>query len=136
MAFKLTNSGAVLLLSVLTLLFPMQVEAETIFLASPELRATVGPGGNPEVMALTEDQQQANSVEIARCGDVYCWRSRGNVEMVRNHSGIYDIFLATSGAGYVKIERPLVAGKPFRFLEHVHSGLATITFFGSTFDYR
>ena len=59
-----------------------------------------------------------------------------SIELVHRTSGVYDIYVAVNGAGYVKIEKPLTQGQPINFLEHVHISLGTITYYGSTHDYK
>ena len=93
-----------------------------------------GPG-RAKTLQLTPDQRMENRVVIERRGDSYFWTSRGGVELVRRVSGIYEIFIAQTGAGYIKIERPFGEDQPFHFLEHVHISLGTIIYFGSSFDY-
>jgi len=108
--------------------------AQVVFEGFPDTRVEAGSDG-AKSLRLTADQRMKNRVVIERRGDSYFWSSRGGVELVRRVSGIYEIFIAQTGAGYIKIEQPIREGQPFRFLEHVHLSLVTITYFGSTFDY-
>jgi len=109
--------------------------AEMIFIGLPKTKVMAEPGGG-ETVELAEADRRKNVVVIERCGDDLCWATRGNEILVRRVSGIYDIYVAVSGAGYIKIENPLDASSSPTFFEHVHIGLGTITYFGEAVSYE
>ena len=107
------------------------VSAEVVLRGIPSQRVDAGPSGVSEHDLSGADALSA-AVVIDRQGDRYVWSSRDGSELVRRVSGIYTIFVAQSGAGYIKVETPMQDGQPFHFLEHVHLGLGTATYFGET----
>ncbi len=54
------------------------------------------------------------------------WKSRKNKLLTVSKSGIYTIFTALSGAGYIKID----LGNKL-YIEHLHFGLGTFTYYGT-----
>jgi hypothetical protein len=109
--------------------------AEILFHAEPDRRVMVGIDGVVETI-LTTAQRTENQVIIEMRDGQFFWSTRGGVELVYRPSGLFDVFVAPSGAGYIKVERGPLAGGPNRFLEHVHIHLGTVTYFGSTSAYR
>jgi hypothetical protein len=128
----MTKLWVVLSLAILSA-FPST--AETIFDGLPVSKIVSSSDGT-EAIILTTQQRMKNRVVIEKRDDRYFWTTRGGVELEHRVSGIYEIYTATTGAGYVKIEMPLTKGQPFNFLEHVHISLGTITYFGSTYDFK
>lgn len=108
--------------------------AQTVLVGVPEEKHTVSQNGAVSE-ALSGSAQIEARVVIERCGDAFCWATRGGEEMDYRSSGIYDIYIAQSGAGYVKVENSFIDGEPAQFLEHVHLGLATVTYFGTALEY-
>ena len=80
--------------------------------------------GYTERLLLSEEQQGQSQCIINKIGNSYYWVSRGNVKMLYSRSGIYDVYFAEKGQGYVKIED----GK--KYIEHAHIGLKTVTYWG------
>jgi hypothetical protein len=109
----------------------LPVAAEVVLRGIPSERIVANPSGASQLQ-LSDVDALAALVTIDREGDRYFWSSRDGSELVRRFSGIYTIFIAQSGAGYIKVERPLYDGQPFHFMEHIHLGLSTITYFGET----
>jgi hypothetical protein len=107
--------------------------AEPVFRGTPSMRVDFGPDGVSQRQLKGKEGTEA-TVVIDRVDGKFIWTSRQELEMVRRMSGIYAIFVAQSGAGYVEVERPL-DGQSFRFIEHVHVGLGTITYYGETLEY-
>ena len=114
-----------------TVVSATSVCSEVVLRGIPSQRIEV-VGSSVSSNSLPTADAIAATVAIDRQGDRYFWSSRNGIELVRRVSGIYTIFIAQSGAGYIKVERPLYDGEPFHFLEHVHLGLGTITYFGET----
>ena len=92
-----------------------------------------------------EDLKGAKATEaecvIVKIGDKYLWRTRNNVEMARIQSGAFVTFVATSGAGYVRII-PLdlkeaaslmdETEKKYDYVEHMVIGLKSVTYYGNS----
>ena len=76
--------------------------------------------------ALSGKDSKSYEVIIEKRGSKFFWKSRNNIEMKKNTSGIYTIYTAENGSGYVKMTQ----GKDSSYLEHIHQGLNTITYFG------
>ncbi len=105
--------------------------AEILFQAEPDRRVIVGIDGVIETI-LMPAQRTESQVIIEMRDDQFFWSSRGGLELDYRPSGVFDVFVARSGAGYIKIER----GEPALFLEHVHVHLGTVTYFGPASVYH
>jgi hypothetical protein len=75
---------------------------------------------------LDEDIKKYKLI-ISKKNNSYFWVTRNNQELKKKISGIFDIYYATDGSGYIKVARK---SKEKLYIEHVHLGLDTITFFG------
>lgn len=113
---------------------------EVIFSGVPIVK--ISEGGTSRVV---EDLKGAKATEsecvIVKIGDKYFWRTRNNVEMTRSQSGAFVTFVATSGAGYVRIipydlkEAASLMDeteKKYDYVEHMVIGLKSITYYGSS----
>ena len=105
--------------------------AEILFQAEPDRRVIVGKDGVIETI-LTAAQRTESQVIIEMRDEQFFWSNKGGVELVYRPSGLFDVFVAPSGVGYIKIER----GEPAFFLEHVSVDLGTVTYFGSASVYH
>ncbi len=90
----------------------------------------------PEVKIQSTKTQQAksklnhvdaekNRLIIGIINGQYYWETRKNTILAKSSSGIYDNYISSSG--YVKVEN---AGENKAYIEHVHLGLATMTYWG------
>lgn len=63
--------------------------------------------------------------------DLYLWKSRGNTPLVKTSSGIYDIYIAPNGAGFIKVAngKDLMTG--FEYVECMSLGLSVICYHGN-----
>ena len=75
---------------------------------------------------LTDEDKEKSKVEITSINGAYYWTTRENTEMVRRVSGIFIIYVAINGSGYIKLDTTTN-----KFIEHVHLGLSTITYWGT-----
>lgn len=112
-----------------------QLLAQPVLVGVPDTRVSASPDQSAE-QVLDEVARSQNVVVIERCGGDFCWATRGDDLMVRRTSGIYDIYVSVGGAGYVKVQNPIGEDDPVLFLEHVHLGLSTITYFGVASAYN
>ncbi len=76
---------------------------------------------------LSDSDTNKNKVVIVENANRYYWKSRNNQELNKETSGIYEIFFAKNGSGYIK---RIKESEDKQFIEHVHLGLETITYFG------
>ena len=74
---------------------------------------------------LTESLMLENRIHIKKVNGVYYWVSRKETVLNKINSGIYDIYVSPEGAGYVKVNN-----QTDEYIEHVHLGLKTITYYG------
>ncbi len=128
----------IILLSVITFISPIYAQEEIVFTGIPIIK--INEGGisrNPEKLSGTK----ANEFKctITKMDDKYLWATRENVELVPITSGAYTTFLASNGAGYVRVINPKMkeivslideTGKNFDYVEHLLLGLKTITYYG------
>jgi precorrin-4 methylase len=99
--------------------------AEVILSATPEVKVFAAKDSSYKV-ELTRPQQIENRVVIEKIDGRYYWTTRQNHELFAQKSGNFIIFIDPLGSGYVKIN--VETGD---FLEHVHLGLDTITYWGN-----
>ena len=78
---------------------------------------------------------------ISKIGDNYYWASRKNVPMVKVGDGAFTIYVAITGAGYVKVIKPekfykdaasLLSGtaEKYDYIENMSIDLRTVTYWG------
>jgi hypothetical protein len=112
--------------------------SEIIFTGIPLIKILNenGKEGSPE--RLPKDRASEYKCSIAKRGDKYFWQSRENVELSRNQSGIYTTFVAKNGSGYIRIidskmKKVLFEKEeqPYDYMEHLITGLSTITYYGT-----
>ena len=120
--------AAVILLIFTFLSSPLTGSAETILNAFPSTKVTSTDKFTTR-SELNRQQQIANRVIIEKIDDKYYWTTRQNHELFPTKSGLYMIFIDPMGSGYVKVN--VNSGE---FIEHVHLGLQTITYWGSIND--
>ena len=110
----------------------------TIFKGRPSVK--ISEGGidrTPEQVA----RDRAINLEcvISQIGSSYYWASRENLQLSRIDSGGFVTYVATNGAGYVRVVKPeakaaaaLMSGTEERFdyVEHALIGLRSITYYG------
>ena len=116
-------SGRLPVLVLVMLLVSVAVQSQE-FIGVPLWRVvTSEEGSSEETLSDTEMRESLVVIQQTENGD-YIWLTRNNTELLRNASGIYVTYLAPSGAGYVKINT--LNGQ---FIEHVHQGLTTYTYY-------
>lgn len=112
----------------------------TVFSATPSLEILTGEAGCSKV-DLTKETKERPRCVISRIGEGYYWASRNNTPLNRSESGIFVIFTAINGAGYIKILMPEmkpsqdvaalmgVSGK-YDYVEHMSHMLGGVTYYG------
>jgi hypothetical protein len=115
-------------------------QVTTVFRGRPEIKISEA-GSTRVVNELAANEGENLEVVISRIGDDYYWASRENVPMLRIDSGGFMIFLAATGAGYVKAVNPEMKGpaammsdteRNFDYIEHMSLGLRSVTYYGKT----
>ncbi len=117
-----------------------QENGEIIFSGVPVKKISEG-GTNRIVEDLKGEKALAVKCAITKIGDKYLWQTRNNVELILIQSGAFLTFVATSGAGYVRIIPPNLKNaaavldeteKKFDYLEHMLIGLKSVTYYGKS----
>ncbi len=119
--------------------FPQAAE-EVVFSGVPLFK--ISEGGDERVVEnLEKDRAVEAKCIITKVGDQYFWASRDNAELFSIPGGAFLTFVATSGAGYVRIvplgykaDAALMddAEKKFDYVEHMLIGLRSVTYYGKT----
>ena len=74
---------------------------------------------------LTKKQNKEYQLIITDVGGRFYWESRGGKELLKSNSGIYNNYVSPVGAGYIK-----VSTMDNTYIEHIHQGLNTLTYWG------
>ena len=115
---------------------PVRVEVEGV----PRVRIVI-EDAVPRTDVLTVEQQREFVMRIVERGGRYFWASREMTEMSRSESGVYVIYTALNGSGFVKIYalhmRRMGEQLPeqdrrreIRYIEQVSLGFTTFTYVG------
>lgn len=124
------------------LLLALPARAELVFEARPTIRINANEDGATRERLSKLDQEKSRITIVWRDGK-YFWATRDARELVLKSSrrGPTYLFLEPNGAGYVKIfdthtfsDSMRTPGPRYRFMEHVHLLLGTITYWGSCDD--
>lgn len=114
--------------------------AETVFKGRPQLQITE-TALNRVPKQIGEAEADGFECVISKIGKRYYWASRENRELVRVVSEGFITYVAVDGSGYVRLVDPqrkssvsLVSGTEDRFdyVEHVLTGLRSMSYFGIT----
>jgi hypothetical protein len=114
--------------------------AEVEFEGVPSVKVEVYEGA-AQTQAVPSARAREFSVRIVRSGNTYLWASRNNVPLVKQESGAYVTYVATTGAGYVRVLSPSMRNalaaiaperreKEFVYVEHMVNQLGSVTYFG------
>ena len=117
-----------------------QEAEDIIFSGTPVIK--ISEGGATRVV---EDLKGAKAIEaectVTKIGDKYFWKTRDNVELILVQSGAFATFVATSGAGYIRVilpDRKEAASlmdeteKKYDYVEHMLIGLRSVTYYGNS----
>ncbi len=119
--------------------FP-QVAEEVVFSGVPLVKISEG-GDERAVEILEKDRAVGAECVITKVGDQYLWASRDDTELLLITGGAFLTFVATSGAGYVRVILPELKDvaakmddieKKYDYVEHMLIGLKSITYYGKT----
>lgn len=138
-----TRSGAGRVILVLAAIVfqttPAAAQARTEFKGLPSVRIIEGgTGALPET--LTREKAVNLECVISKIGENYYWASRENKRLVRVEGPAFITFVAVEGQGYVKIiksgmkEAAALLGEAeqkFDYVEHILTGLQSITYYGA-----
>ncbi len=133
---KLTAGVAAMVLMVATSSFA--ADSITIFRGRPIVK--ISEGGIPRVPENLDRATAANATcVISKIGGIYYWASRENTRLVRIESGAFITYLASNGAGYVRMINPALKSaaslmskteETFDYVEHALVGLRSVTYYG------
>lgn len=96
---------------------------------------------NTRSQPVSPERAREFGVKVVRSGNGYAWASRNNVPLLRHEAGAYVTYVATTGAGYVRVLSPAMRKaiqalppeqreKEFVYMEHVVNQLGSITYYG------
>lgn len=118
--------------------FASAATAQLVFDASPTVKVESGDLKATRFVLSKKERMEFRVTIVQREGRYY-WASRENKELAYSTSGAHHYFIATDGAGYVKIQDAELLpelmrspGPRFRYMEHLSITLATITYWGAS----
>lgn len=124
------------------LLVTLPAFAQVILEAKPTVKVESNEAATSRFL-LTEPERTQNRVTIIKRGDRYYWKTRENRELVHRVSGAFHFFIDPSGGGYIKVfdthllpEFVRDPGPRFHYMEHVTLWLGTITYWGTSEEFR
>ena len=136
---KLLGFGFLIIYSFVNVMPNHSQTAETVFIGFPEIKVSEGGLNRTPAKLIGKDAANLRCI-ISRIGDEYYWASRENVRLVKiDGGGAFTTFLATNGAGYVRIIKPHFkeaaslmseTEKNFDYIEHMTIGLSTLSYWG------
>jgi hypothetical protein len=114
---------------------------DVVFEGTPNVKVEVAEGTS-ETTRLRPERAKELTVRITKTATGYAWSSRNNVPMTRTESGAYVTYMATTGAGYVRVLSPAMRkalealpkekrDKEFTYMEHMTHQLGSVTYFGN-----
>lgn len=119
---------------------PVAISSDLEFEGSPLMKVEIVEG---VIQSQPVSPQRALeiAVKIVRTRSGYAWASRKNVPLVKHESGAYITYVATTGAGYVRVLSPAMRkaidalpaeqrAKEFTYMEHMVNQLGSITYYG------
>ena len=113
-------------------------QVETVFRGRPSIQISAA-GEDRTVKNLSGVNIDTYTCVISKIGSEYYWASRENTPLTRIDGPAYTMFVATTGAGYVKVLQPEQranaslfdpAAANYDYVEHILVGLGSITYYG------
>ncbi len=120
---------------------------DLVFSGLPEKRVMVGPEALSEENLTSDQRQEFRLVVVRDQAGRYFWLSRDMRELIRSDNlGIFTVFHAVDGIGYVKmVRRPSEAGfavdlalaaggggDAYSYVEHFSTQFASATYYGTS----
>lgn len=112
----------------------------TVFIGTPSFK-NVSTEEDCKRIDLKKESQERPQCIITKIGEGYYWASRRNTPLHRSESGIFVLFHAVNGSGYIKIVNPElkpskeaaallgISGK-YDYFEHLSQMLWSIKYYG------
>lgn len=133
-------TGHLALLLAAAVVAPTVWAADIEFEGTPSVKVEVREGVAQTATVPTHRASEV-AVRVMRSADGFLWASRKNVPLVKQESGAYVTYVATTGAGYIRVLSPAmrraVSSLPaeqrdqeFFYMEHMVDQLGSITYFG------
>jgi hypothetical protein len=127
-------------LALAALLSQVALASESEFEGVPSVKVEVAEG-NARSQPVSPERAREFSVKVVRSGNGYVWASRNNVPLLKHEAGAYVTYVATTGAGYVRVLSPAMRKaiqalppeqreKEFVYMEHMVNQLGSITYYG------
>tara|TARA_Y100000746_G_scaffold219427_1_gene216911 strand:- start:409 stop:804 length:396 start_codon:yes stop_codon:yes gene_type:complete len=110
--------------------------AETIVFSAYPIKKTEIFNFTSSDIKLKDQEYLDYQCIIVKKNDKYYWKSREYKELLKVESGSFHIFIAKNGAGYIKIKKEQIIGLDYLYMEHIHLGLDSITYFGHLGSYK
>jgi hypothetical protein len=118
------------------------VVAQVVIDAEPTVRVDSGGDSTSRTVLTPVERAKARLIILKQEGR-YLWASRDGRELHHMKSGYFHYFVDRETGQYVKVMdthdmSPALRqpGPRFRFMEHVHGGLGTITYWGGVESFR
>lgn len=119
---------------------PPLARAEVEFEGRPFIIIEVSEG-KTSTTPLPPEKAAEFRVVITREGSQYFWKSRKDIPLVKTESGGYITYVATTGAGYIRVLAPFMREmlsqlpreereREFVYMEHLTITLGSVTYFG------
>jgi len=116
--------------------------AQVVLDAEPTVKVESGERATSRLL-LSEPDRTKYRVTITRRDGRYFWTSREGRELVHHASGAFHYFIEPGGGGYIKVfdthtlpKSMRDPGPRFRYMEHLTLWLGTITYWGSSDEFR
>lgn len=128
------------LLALAVFIAPLASAAEMEFEGRPSVKVEVSEGA-AQAQPVPPQRAREFGVKVMRSGSGYVWASRNNVPLTKHESGAYVTYVATTGAGYVRVLSPAMRKalqalppeqreKEYVYMEHMVNQLGSITYYG------
>lgn len=122
------------------LLLISSISAETIFTGIPNKKIEIQEN-SVLTTQLFKNEALEYKVIISIKDGKYFWESRGNVELKKIESGVYETYIATNGSGYIRVLKKTMRDlykkmteedkeKNYLYSEHLVNQLGSITYIG------
>lgn len=132
-------SYRLIVMLVASISFPLSA-ADLEFEGIPSVKVEMLEGVTQTSPVLRERAREL-AVRIVKTSDGYAWASRNNVPLTKRQSGVYITYIASTGAGYIRVLDPSMRNAlnrlpeghkdaEFTYMEHMVNQLGSVTYFG------
>jgi hypothetical protein len=114
--------------------------AQVILDAQPSVRVESSDAGTTHTL-LSDAASAGNRATVIKRGERFYWATRENRELQHVRAGAFHYFIASGGAGYIKVfdaqslpPSQRASERRYQYMEHLTIGLSTITDWGTADD--